>query len=304
VVTDPTVMEMIRKVSPGIFTTPATFIVICIEKAADAPPWDEWTYAADCGVAAQNMMLAAFALGIGSCPALSFAKEAVREILDIPEGVEPALIVTLGHFERLPEAHRPCRPIWEGVGSMNQPKVLSEDDAFELLTFLVTSARGCVDEPETYGTFRLIDAASRLLGFLLKGEGVEDREFYSHLKEEIDEKMFLLVTNVEAYFNFLSEVTRKVAKQLEEGRKSEGLITKTTSINIVNTRWPKEAQTSLEESLWTTDMKVSLLRFWASASTSGRARFARLFCGTMALLVARSANSNCGRISWLGQRGN
>jgi len=103
---------------------------------------------------------------------------------------------------------------------MNQPKVLTEDDAFELLTFLVTSARGCVDEPETYGTFRLIDAASRLLGFLLKGEGVEDGEFYSHLKEEIDEKKFWLMTDEEAYFNFLSEVTRKVAQRLK--RRSEG----------------------------------------------------------------------------------
>ena len=104
VVTDPTVKEMVKKVSPGIFAMPAAFIVICIEKATDATSWDEWTYAADCGVAVQNMMLAAFALGIGSCPALSFAKEAVREVLDIPEGVEPALIVTLGHFERLPES--------------------------------------------------------------------------------------------------------------------------------------------------------------------------------------------------------
>jgi len=105
---------------------------------------------------------------------------------------------------------------------MNQPKVLTEDDAFELLTFLVTSARGCVDEPETYGTFRLIDAASRLLGFLLKGEGVEDGEFYSHLKEEIDEKKFWLVTDLEAYFNFLSEVTRKVAKRLKRRAESQG----------------------------------------------------------------------------------
>jgi hypothetical protein len=103
---------------------------------------------------------------------------------------------------------------------MNQPRVLTEDDAFELLTFLVTSARGCVDEPETYGTFRLIDAASRLLGFLLKGEGVEDTEFYSHLKEEIDEKKLWLMTDVEAYFNFLSEVTRKVGKQLKRRAES------------------------------------------------------------------------------------
>ena len=103
---------------------------------------------------------------------------------------------------------------------MNQTKVLSEEEAFELLTFLVTSARGCVDEPETYGTFRLIDAASRLLDFLLKSEEVEDREFYSHLKEEIDEKKLWLMTDEEAYFNFLSEVTRKVAQRLK--RRSEG----------------------------------------------------------------------------------
>jgi len=105
---------------------------------------------------------------------------------------------------------------------MNQPRVLTEDDVFELLTFLVTSARGCVDEPETYGTFRLIDAGSRLLGFLLKGEEVQDREFYVHLKEEIDERKFLLVTDLEAYFNFLSGVTRKVGKQLKKRAESQG----------------------------------------------------------------------------------
>ena len=67
----------------------------------------------------------------------------------------------------------------------------------------------------------LIDAASRLLGFLLKGKGIQDREFYSQLKEEIDEKKFLLVTDLEAYFNFLSEVTRKVAKQLKRRAESQ-----------------------------------------------------------------------------------
>lgn len=104
VVTDPTVKELIRKVSPGIFAMPAAFVVICMEKDPEASAWDEWIYAADCAMAAQNMMLAAFALGIGSCPAVSFAKEAVGEILEVPEGIEPELIVTLGHFEELPQA--------------------------------------------------------------------------------------------------------------------------------------------------------------------------------------------------------
>lgn len=108
VVTDPTVKELIRKVSPGIFAMPAVFVVICMEKDPQASTWDEWTYAADAVVAAQNMMLAAFELGIGSCPALSFAKEAVQEILDIPEESEPELIVTFGHFKKLPKA--PARP--------------------------------------------------------------------------------------------------------------------------------------------------------------------------------------------------
>lgn len=105
---------------------------------------------------------------------------------------------------------------------MSRPKVLTEEDAFELLTFLVASARGCVEEPEAYGTFRLIDGASRLLSFILKSEEVEDKEFYRRLKEEIDEKKSWLTTDVEAYFNFLSELTCEVAKELKRRVESQG----------------------------------------------------------------------------------
>jgi nitroreductase len=97
IVTDPTVKEMVRKVSPGIFATPAAFVVICAEKDPDAGDWDEWTYLADCAVAAQNIMLAAHALGLGSCVAISYARAAVQEILDIPDQVQPELIVILGY---------------------------------------------------------------------------------------------------------------------------------------------------------------------------------------------------------------
>jgi len=97
VVTDRMVKEMVRKVSPGIFATPAAFIVICAEAAPDASDWDEWTYLADCSIAAQDIMLAAHALGLGTCIALSYARSAVQEILDIPDQVKPELIVTLGY---------------------------------------------------------------------------------------------------------------------------------------------------------------------------------------------------------------
>jgi nitroreductase len=49
------------------------------------------------------MLLAAHALGLGSCIALSFSKIALKEILDIPEHVEPEFIITLGYADEQPQ---------------------------------------------------------------------------------------------------------------------------------------------------------------------------------------------------------
>ncbi len=103
VVTSPSVKELIRKFAPGIFVMPAAFIVICVEKTPDANPWAEATYLADCAIAAQNIMLAAYEMDIGSCPALSYAKVAIQEILDLPERIEPLLVITLGYPAEDPE---------------------------------------------------------------------------------------------------------------------------------------------------------------------------------------------------------
>ena len=99
---------------------------------------------------------------------------------------------------------------------MEQRITIAEDDVFELLAFLATSARLCVDEPKLYGTFRLVDGASRLLGFVLKSDQMEDRQSLQQLKDEIDEKKFLLTTDQEEYLNFLDDLTRKVARELKE----------------------------------------------------------------------------------------
>ena len=97
VVTSPSQKELIRKFAPGIFLMPAAFIVICAQKAPGANPWAEATYLADCSIASQNIMLAAYEMGIGTCVALSYAKVAISEILDLPENIEPLLILTLGY---------------------------------------------------------------------------------------------------------------------------------------------------------------------------------------------------------------
>jgi nitroreductase len=96
VVTSPTVKELIKKFSPGIFVIPSAYIVICVEKAPDAGTGADVSYLADCAIAAQNILLAAYEMGIGSCLVLAFSKTAVTEVLNLPENVEPLLVVTLG----------------------------------------------------------------------------------------------------------------------------------------------------------------------------------------------------------------
>ena len=93
--------------------------------------------------------------------------------------------------------------------------VLTEDQAYELITFLVTSARNCVDEPEYYGSFRLIDAADRLLGMILSNEGALDRDFYSQLHKEIDSQKLLIQSDEQAYADFLRHAAREVGRHLK-----------------------------------------------------------------------------------------
>jgi len=97
---------------------------------------------------------------------------------------------------------------------MGQCRVVSEDEAFELLVFLVTSARGCVDEPKLYGTFRLVDAASKLIGFVLGNHPEQSEGFLRDLKQEIDGRKLSLMTDLKEYVEFLSDTTQKVAQEL------------------------------------------------------------------------------------------
>ena len=48
------------------------------------------------------------------------------------------------------------------MAAMETPGVLDEDDALDLLAFLVTAARTQVDEAREYGPMRLLMAAHRL----------------------------------------------------------------------------------------------------------------------------------------------
>lgn len=97
---DPLLLQLLRLVSPGMFQKPQAIILICIDwVAVNAEGYSntEMTPYVDVGTQMQTMMLAAHSLGLGSGPVTSFSREAVRVILNIPQHLEPYLMVALGY---------------------------------------------------------------------------------------------------------------------------------------------------------------------------------------------------------------
>ncbi|MHB8614018.1 MAG: DUF6092 family protein [Candidatus Dormibacteraceae bacterium] len=97
---------------------------------------------------------------------------------------------------------------------MAQHLVVNERDAFDLLAHLVASAEICTFEPHYYGTFRLIDAASRLAGSMLKTADPDD-QWLREFKREIDQKKVSMMWDREGYYQFLREVPAKVAQEMK-----------------------------------------------------------------------------------------
>lgn len=97
---------------------------------------------------------------------------------------------------------------------MSQGIVMSEEQAYALLAHLVVSAEICTFEPHYYGTFRLIDGASKLLEIMLAG-GAGDPEWLATFKQEIDQKKGWMMWDREGYFQFLHEAAGTLADELK-----------------------------------------------------------------------------------------
>ena len=67
---------------------------------------------------------------------------------------------------------------------MDRDQINPQEETFNLIAYMISSARGLYDEPPDYGSFRLLDAAGRLLE-ILDTSGELD-PFLKNLKEEID----------------------------------------------------------------------------------------------------------------------
>jgi hypothetical protein len=86
---------------------------------------------------------------------------------------------------------------------------------FDLVGYMLTSARGLVDEPPLYGPFRLIDGASRLCEILAQ-EDEEYSGFYKDLKSKIDARKYTVMTDTDTFINLMDELVYDFTKKLKE----------------------------------------------------------------------------------------
>jgi nitroreductase len=90
----------LRPFAPGILGSPPALIVISTDqeraRAENVQLGRDMNSWIDVGTAMMSMMLAADALGLGSCPATSFSQSAVARVLGFPATLVPELILQVG----------------------------------------------------------------------------------------------------------------------------------------------------------------------------------------------------------------
>jgi nitroreductase len=110
IVNDSKILNKVKAVSPGLLGDPSALIVVCHDLDYALKVGGEMGVSKasfiDTGVAAENIMLAAYALGLGTCPIASFNPEAIQTILGLPEKIFPQLLIAVGIPSNIPNAPR------------------------------------------------------------------------------------------------------------------------------------------------------------------------------------------------------
>jgi len=235
VVCDPAVVRTVREVTPSFLAESPAILLICTDlgraEAAMGRQGRDILSLLDAGAAAQNVALAATALGLGVCFVRSVNDAALRAVLDLPANVRPDILIAIGHPSPTPSpAMRYGKPVvyknrfgqewpvvWRPPSLPREPGVPAKpaswggdvggggtppgDDRFRMALYLVASARDCLDEPLVYGPFRMIEGVSRLLSDRAPADG-----FLAEMKAQIDQQKYNVMADREAFARWLDEL--------------------------------------------------------------------------------------------------
>ncbi|HIH96231.1 MAG TPA: nitroreductase family protein [Thermoplasmata archaeon] len=97
----------IKIFSPGLIGEPAALIILCTNRREAYEKGGELgrdiLCLMDISMAAQNILLEATEIGLGSCPVRSFNQAAIKKLLDLPNEVIPELIISIGYQAESPK---------------------------------------------------------------------------------------------------------------------------------------------------------------------------------------------------------
>jgi nitroreductase len=230
VVRDPVQLRMIKAAAPGYFGGSTAAIVVCTDLRVDQGITRidaEQCSLYDAGAAAENIVLAAYALGLGASFIKSYSETAVRTILRLPEGCRTELIISLGYpapDEPPPIKKRPEGKItyYDSYGLVTKTPIHNNSFAshtpeqflFEYALFLLTAARGIMNEPRVYGAIRLVDAVSKLTGLYSTTISLKPDPFMIEARRKIDAKLETAMTSEEEFMAFIDELVDDFTHEL------------------------------------------------------------------------------------------
>ncbi len=100
-ITDPNLIHKMKMVAPGLLGNPPVVIAVCQDLDEAQRKGSELgknvITIMDTALAAQNIMLAAYDKGLGTCAIASFHPGAVQQILRLPSSIVPQLLISLGY---------------------------------------------------------------------------------------------------------------------------------------------------------------------------------------------------------------
>jgi nitroreductase len=117
IITDAKILNRLKLVSPGLLGAPSSVIVICEDMTRVLERGGELGVKTlslmDTAMAAENIMLAACAVGLATCPIASFHAGAVQKTLGLPADIYPQLLISVGFPDENPPApRRNANVIW------------------------------------------------------------------------------------------------------------------------------------------------------------------------------------------------
>jgi albonoursin synthase len=210
VVDDPADLAALQPFAPGMRGDPPAVIAVCadLRRLPAVVGGDPVTAVVhmDVAMAAQNVLLAAHEAGLGACVIHSFRPAAVAGLLRLPAHLLPSLLIALGYPARTPPpprrrplgdvllwgrqnstpaatpappasepssaaASEPAAPAPRPIATATDP---TRDGTLQAI-WLLSTARGLLDEPLRYGPMRLLDAACRFVEYLKRRGLAEQR---------------------------------------------------------------------------------------------------------------------------------